>query len=100
MTNTSKLIAAAAVATFLASPAFAQSFDPSAGTGNVVSSFYDHTGGLHTGAGLGQNEQIAVGRSGLNAFASVPRTASGIDSPALTGGGSFGYNESLRTNEW
>jgi hypothetical protein len=37
MNKTSKMIAAVAVATFLASPAFAQSFDPSIGTGNVVS---------------------------------------------------------------
>ena len=36
-------------------------------------------------------------QSGLNAFAAVPRN---IDSPALTGGGSTGYNESLRTNQW
>ena len=36
-------------------------------------------------------------QSGLNAFAAVP---SNVDSPALTGGGSTGYNESLRTNQW
>jgi hypothetical protein len=102
MTKTSKLIAAVAVATFFASPAFAQSFDPSIGTGNIVSSYYDHGGGLHVGAGQQprNNEQIAVRRNGLNAFASVPNTASGLDNPALNGGGSIGYDESLRTNAW
>jgi hypothetical protein len=101
MNKTSKMIAAVAVATFLASPAFAQSFDPSIGTGNVVSSYYDQNGGLHVGAGQPtRNQQIAVHRSGLNAFASVPNTASGLDNPALNGGGSVGYDESLRTNAW
>jgi hypothetical protein len=100
MTNTSKLIAAIAVATFIASPAFAQSFNPSEGTGNVVSSYYDHSGGLHAGVAQPQNEQIAAHRNGLNAFASVPGAASGVNDPTLTGGGSIGYDESLRTNEW
>ena len=100
MNKTSKMIASVAVATFLASPAFAQSFDPSIGTGNVVSSYYDNGGGLHAGAAQPQNQQVAVHRSGLNAFASVPGAASGIDNPALTGGGSTGYDQSLRTNEW
>jgi hypothetical protein len=100
MNKTSKMIAAVAVATFLASPAFAQSFDPSIGTGNVVSSYYDQSGGLHAGAAQSQNEQIAAHRNGLNAFASVPRAASAVDDPTLTGGGSIGYDEDLRTNEW
>ena len=44
------------------------------------------------------NSQVAVQRTGLNAFASIPLTASAIDSPSVTGGGSTGYNENLRTD--
>jgi hypothetical protein len=36
----SKIVAALAIATVIASPAFAQSFDPSVGSGNIVSSPY------------------------------------------------------------
>jgi hypothetical protein len=35
--------------------------------------------------------------SGVRAFASVPRS---VDDPAVTGGGSIGYNQSLRLNQW
>jgi hypothetical protein len=100
MSIRSKLIAAVAIAAFgVASPAFAQSFSNSWGTGNVDSSYYDHDGALHVGAAPQQgNSQVAGQRSGLNAFASVPLTASGIDAPSLTGAGSAGYNESLRTD--
>jgi hypothetical protein len=35
--------------------------------------------------------------SGVRAFASVPRS---VDDPAVTGGGSIGYNKSLRLNQW
>ena len=99
MLNKSKLIAVVTVAMIgLASPAFAQSFSKGWGTGNSLSDFYDGQGGLHMGAASQQNQQIAVERNGLNAFASVPLGASGQDNPSLTGGGSSGYNESLRTN--
>jgi len=38
--------------------------------------------------------------SGLSAFAMVPHTqARAIDNPSLTGGGSWGYNESAR-HDW
>jgi hypothetical protein len=36
----SRIVAALAIATVIASPAFAQSFDPSVGSGNIVSSPY------------------------------------------------------------
>jgi len=36
-------------------------------------------------------------RSALSSFASLPRS---IDDPATTGGGSIGYNQSLRLNRW
>jgi hypothetical protein len=35
--------------------------------------------------------------SGARAFASVPRS---VDDPAATGGGSIGYNQNLRLNQW
>jgi len=47
------------------------------------------------------HEKLAHRQSGLNAFALVPRAAAGsVDDPAATGGGSTGYNESIRTNQW
>jgi opacity protein-like surface antigen len=96
----STLIAAVAAATLIASPAFAQSFTPSSGTGNATQSYFDDGGRIHLGTPSRQNQQIAIHRTGLNAFASVPRASTGVDDPAATGGGSSGYNEGLRTNEW
>jgi hypothetical protein len=102
MSTKSKLIIAAAIATFsLASPAFAQSFNADWGTGNEMSSFYDANGGLHEGTVASKQNQTAVresGKSGLDAFAMVSGAASGSDNPAATGGGSVGYNENLRTD--
>jgi hypothetical protein len=85
-----KFLTTLAVLTTFATPAFAQSFDPDNGTGNVL------TFG-HNPITL-QNEKIAVGKSGLNSFAMVPspRSASNPNDPAATGGGSLGYNEMLR----
>jgi hypothetical protein len=102
MLNRSKLIiaAAAAVAVLgIASPAAAQGFDADWGTGNVMATYYDHDGTLHMGTAP-QQKEVAAPRNGLNAFARIPGAASGSDSPALTGGGSVGYNENLRTNQW
>jgi hypothetical protein len=75
MLTKSTLIAAVAVATIsIASPAFAQSFSRSWGTGNELPTYYDHEGGLHLGAAPQEsNTQIAVKRSGLNAFAQTRR---------------------------
>jgi hypothetical protein len=100
MSFRSKFIVAAAVATLgLSSPAFAQAFSGSYGTGNEQPSYYDHNGALHAGIPAKQT-QFAAHRSGLNAFASVPGAAADTsDSPAATGGGSIGYNRMLR-EEW
>jgi hypothetical protein len=100
MSIRSKLIAAVAIAVFgIASPAFAQSFSRSYGTGNSLPDYYDSDGALHVGVAPQQgNSQVAAQRSGMNAFASVPLTSSGIDSPSLSGGGSTGYNANLRTD--
>ena len=84
-----KFLTTLAVLTVVATPAFAQSFDPDNGTGNVLSFSYAPT--------APHNNKIVVRRSGLNAFGMVPRTplVSNPNSPALVGGGSFGYNEML-----
>jgi hypothetical protein len=96
MTDTSKLIAVVAAATFVvASPTCAQSFDPEAGTGNVVSEpVGQHADPVRTGT-------RAASFSGLYAFApgqagrAAPRILPTVDrsDPALTGGGSLGYNQ-------
>ena len=71
------------------SPALAQSFDPELGTGNVL---------MLSNQAPVSHEQAAVRRSGIDAFAMVPREQAGVASedPANTGGGSIGYNENLR----
>jgi hypothetical protein len=87
-----KFLAALTVLTVMATPAFAQSFDPAAGTGNVRS-FNDRPIAL-------QNDNIAVRRGGLYDYVTVPQTrsASNQNDPAATGGGSVGYNEMLLIN--
>lgn len=101
MLKVSKIaIAAALTAAAIATPALAQSFDPEVGTGNVISFSYGsitlqnpQMGALHAAPA-----RVARQRSGLNAFAMVAPTSAGGDlfDPALTGGGSRGYNENLR----
>ena len=68
-----KLITIVAVAaSVMASPAFAQSFDPDVGTGNVLSFSNEQT--------VQQNNKIAGRQSGLDAFAKVsPWTSSAAD---------------------
>ena len=70
----------------LASPASAQSFNRSDGTGNELPSYYDSQGGLHAGIAGAQQNQIAIHRSGLSAFARVPDAARSYDNPAATNG--------------
>jgi hypothetical protein len=89
MVTKSKIAVIAAIAAFsLASPAFAQSFDSSWGTGNELPSYYDQSGGLH--AGIAPHSQTVAHRSGLNAFASIGRAGFAADAPSNTGGGSVG----------
>jgi hypothetical protein len=48
-----------------------------------------------------QQHAFAVYDSGVNAFAMVPAHGSGgFFVPAANGGGSFGYNENLRRDQW
>jgi hypothetical protein len=100
MVAKSKIAVIAAVLGLLsASPAFAQSFNRSDGTGNELPSYYDSQGGLHAGIVSPQN-QIVARRNGLSAFASVSRGIANPNSPANTGGGSVGYNEMLQNDQW
>jgi hypothetical protein len=81
MINKSKLaLIAAVLAAGIASPAFAQSFDPTDGTGNGLPAYYGPRGGLHYGS---LPFRIAVQRSGHERIA-ARRT---IGSPAELHGG-------------
>jgi len=76
MSTRSKFIVAAAIAVLgLASPASAQSYNRTEGSGNSLPMSYDsQCGRLAACTGIApQQIQIAADRSGLNAFASVPR---------------------------
>jgi hypothetical protein len=86
---TKSKIAVIAAVLVSASPAFAQSFNRPEGTGNELPSYYDSQGGLHMGSAPAQI-QVAVHRSGLNAFASIGRAGFASDAPSNTGGGSVG----------
>jgi hypothetical protein len=102
MIRISRLAIIAAVAAVIATPAFAQSFDPEVGTGNVLPfSYAPHI--AQTGKiadRQNSNGRMTARKSGHHAFAMVPGAASGFDSnnPAVTGGGSLGYNQLLLQN--
>jgi hypothetical protein len=89
-------VIAAVLGMVSASPAFAQSYNRTEGTGNSLPSYYDSQGGQHCGrlaacTGIPpQQIQIAARRSGLNAFASIGRAGFASDAPSSTGGGSVG----------
>ena len=85
-----KFLTTLAVLTAFATPAFAQSFDPDNGTGNVLSFVHTPT--------APHDHKISSRQSGLHSFAMVPGPSSAFNSnsPAATGGGSLGYNEMLR----
>jgi hypothetical protein len=131
MISKSKIALIAALAVSIASPAFAQSFNKSDGTGNELPFAYGPGGTKQTWTVVTpQNDQIAArqvapnrfavrqnsqnfavrqnsqnhvaaGRgSGLYDYAAVPSGARGdasANSPALTGGGSTGYNQMVLT---
>ena len=85
-----KFLTTLAVLTAFATPAFAQSFDPDVGTGNVLPFVHTPT--------APHDHKIAARQSGLHSFAMVPRAGAAFnsDSPENAGGGSLGYNEMLR----
>ena len=97
MISKTKLIAIAIAATIgMASPAFAEFLETGTAANNAE-------GGLRNGSyawTAPQSGQILYDRSGRSAYAMVPHAQAGaIDNPALNGGGSNGYNESLR-HDW
>jgi hypothetical protein len=100
MTIISRLAMIAAVAAVgTASPAFAEFFNPQEGTGNEVPFSYQSTAPHNDKMVVRHNRHRnrAFRRSGLHAFARVPGPQAGPNpnDPALTGGGSIGYNEML-----
>ena len=121
MISKSKIALIAALAVSVASPAFAQSFNKGDGTGNALPFAYGPGGtkpawtvvepqsnqfaaqqfGNDRVATVPQSRaaRVAAARSGgLYAYAAVPfepRADVNSNSPALTGGGSTGYNQML-----
>ena len=93
LTKSKIAVIAAVLGMVSASPALAQSFNRTEGTGNSLPSEYDSQGGLHCdrlAACTGippQQIQIATDRSGLNAFASIGHAP---DAPSSAGSGSVG----------
>ena len=92
------IVAAATLA--ITSAAFAQSFDPEAGTGNVVSEPVGQQAepvraGLRAARFSGLYAFVP-GRAGRTIVA-APSSAVAVDrnDPALTGGGSLGYNQTV-----
>jgi hypothetical protein len=77
-----KLLITLAVLTVMATPAFAQSFDPEFGSGNVLS--------FRNGPTAPQNDRVAIHRNGLNARAMAPRTHSATKSKKRAGTGDGG----------
>ena len=111
MINRTKLavIFAVVMAPLAATSALAQSFDPDAGTGNVLPISSQPAPGT-----MGAHHAMAhaARRNGMNSYAMDPPAQSGgpyamdppartdlySDNPAATGGGSIGYNENLRND--
>jgi ABC-type sugar transport system substrate-binding protein len=101
MTTISRIALIAAIAAAgIASPALAQSFDPEAGSGNVMGFSYAPTPAQNDefAARQSSHAKTAARQNGLHAFARVPGTSSnsGSTDPASTGGGSAGYNQMLQ----
>jgi hypothetical protein len=88
MKNIFAVLAVIGVIGALATPASAESFRASDGTGNVLPF-------SHKGAKPHKNV-VTFGDAALGAFASGPGVIDGASAPAVTGGGSPGYNELLR----
>ncbi len=120
MISKSKIALIAALAVSIASPAFAQSFNKSDGTGNELPFAYGPAGTKQSWTVVTpQNDQVATRQIGAEHFAArensrtrfaatstrnlynyagAPLTFQAdpnANSPALTGGGSAGYNQML-----
>jgi hypothetical protein len=74
------LVTLAALVAVIATPVFAQSFDPEAGTGNVLPSYFEADGGLRAGIAPPQNYRVANRYYGslahVSALSHVSATAS------------------------
>ena len=91
ISRTAVLAALAAIA--VAGPTYAQPI----GTSDASSSVRPTQVAMHQV----RHRSISTRQNGFNAFAMVPAIGSGSAlSPALTGGGSVGYNENLRNDRW
>lgn len=77
------LVAATVAALCFAAPAFAQSFDPDAGTGNVRTFGYAPVAGSQRG--------ITRPHSGLEAYARIPKAGDDTYAPRDADGGTFSY---------
>ncbi len=82
-----KFLTTFAVLTVIATPAFAQAFDPDNGTGNVLQ--FSHKSNDYEG-------KTAVREDAMRAYATAPGSVGNSNVPQATGGGSTGYNEMLR----
>jgi hypothetical protein len=83
-----KFLIVAGLLTVIATPAFAQDFIPSFGTGNVLPFAYAPT----------ENTRTTAQTTAEQSYASAPierNVSQDPDSPANTGGGSEGYNWDL-----
>jgi len=90
-----KFLTTLVLLTAIVTPASAQSFCTCDGTGNVLK-FTNNPITYQNQA----SARSAIGQSGLSAFAMVarhPGTPVNSDDPTVTGGGSVGYNENLRS---
>jgi len=101
MTKFSTLAVIAAVAAAASAlPAAAQSFDPEAGSGNVLSFSYGPVAARNDTVAVrpASPGKVAARQNGLHAFAMIPRGGAdgNPNDPALTGGGSAGYNQMLQ----
>ncbi len=82
--KTKLVLSALGIVTMFASPACAQ--EP----------HYYH----HRHASLQQSDPVRPSERGIYNMMITPNIARSPDDPAETGGGSFGYNENLRKNDW
>ena len=106
-----KFLTTLTVLAVIATPVFAQSFDPEAGTGNIAPApgggqfayapTAPHTSAsrplyLSAGPNAARSARPTKAAPRTALYDMVPRSNS--SDPALTGGGSLGYNENLRNN--
>ena len=62
----------------IGTPVFAQSFDPEAGTGNVLPSHYESDGSLHAGIATPQSYKVAERHYALPAHGMAAASSRGI----------------------